>query len=148
MVIERHGGQSLGAAPTNGRFPSFEHVSETWPTTCVQRHRKRRTEKVSKDRAGGPGSRISHWCPASSWLQLRKNKMFLPQASNWPSGAKGVVSKLFSSVSQITDFCDRPGTALSTLGSPKSPYRVSGLGPRLAATGDRVLGGLGALSAI
>jgi hypothetical protein len=59
---------------------------------------------------------------------------------------QGVVSKLFSSDSQITDFCDRGQRA--RVGSPKLPYRVSGLGPGLAATRDRVVGVPSALSII
>jgi hypothetical protein len=65
-----------------------------------------------------------------------------------PSKMQGVVSKQVSSVSQITVFCDRGLTAPGTPGSPKLPYRVSGLGSGLAATGDRILGGPNALSAI
>jgi hypothetical protein len=60
---------------------------------------------------------------------------------------RGVVSKLFSIVGQITDFCDR-GQPRGGPGSPKLPYCVYGLGPGLAATGDRVVGGPSALSAI
>jgi hypothetical protein len=47
----------------------------------------------------------------------------------------GVVSRLFSSDSQ-------------TLRSQKLSYRVCGLGLGLAATGDRIVGGLSASSAI
>jgi hypothetical protein len=57
------------------------------------------------------------------------------------------VIKLFPSVSQITDVCDR-GQPLAPPGRRTCHYRVSGLGPALAATRDRVVGAPSALSTI
>jgi hypothetical protein len=64
---------------------------------------------------------------------------------------QGVVSKPFSSHSQITDFCDRgqPRAPTGRRNCPVQSVRAgSRLGPGLAARGDRVVGGPSASLAI